>query len=93
MIVEQVAVDCAERRDQLADVSRATEQVSQQTQRAAATAEESASAAEELSAQASTMKELVNQFQVTDSGGRARNMARRDPRNVVHRPIRERRAS
>ncbi len=93
LIVEQVAVDCTEQRDQIADVSRATEQVSQQTQHAAATAEESASAAEELSAQASTMKELVNQFQVTDSGGRARNLARRNPLNVVHRPIRERRAS
>ncbi len=92
-IVEQVAVDCTEQRDQIADVSRATEQVSQQTQHAAATAEESASAAEELSAQASTMKGLVNQFQVTDSAGKPRTMARRNPSNVVHRPIRERRAS
>lgn len=92
-IVEQVAVDCTEQRDQIADVSRATEQVSQQTQRAAATAEESASAAEELSAQASTMKGLVNQFQVTDSAGKPRGLARRNPRNVVHRPFREKRAS
>lgn len=92
-LVEQVAVDCGAQRDQIQEVSRAVEQVSAQTQRAAANAEESASAAEELSAQASTMKELVNRFVISDARGTAWLLARRDLSNAPHRPIRERRAS
>ncbi|WP_158514667.1 methyl-accepting chemotaxis protein [Gemmatimonas phototrophica] len=78
-LVEQVTVDCGAQRDQIQEVSRAVEQVSAQTQRAAANAEESASAAEELSAQASTMKELVNRFEITDARGTPQVLARRGP--------------
>ncbi len=77
-VVGEIASDCTLQRDQIAEVSRAVEQVSQLTQRAAASAEESASASEELNAQAATMRDLVQQFQVDDDSGAPRHMARRD---------------
>ncbi len=79
-VVSDIAADCTLQRDQINEVSRAVEQVSQLTQRAAANAEESASASEELNAQASTMRDLVQQFQVDAGSGEARQLARRDPR-------------
>ena len=76
-VVGEIANDCTLQRDQIAEVSRAVEQVSLLTQRAAASAEESASASEELNAQAATMRDLVQQFQVDDDIGEPRKMARR----------------
>ncbi len=78
-VVAEIATDCALQRDQIGEVSRAVEQVSLLTQRAAASAEESASASEELNAQAATMRDLVQQFQVEGSRGRARGLGKRNP--------------
>ena len=76
-VVGEIANDCTLQRDQIAEVSRAVEQVSLLTQRAAASAEESASASEELNAQAAAMRDLVQQFQVDDDSGAPRKTARR----------------
>jgi methyl-accepting chemotaxis protein len=92
-VVEQVADDCAEQRQQIEGVRRGIETVSDHTQRAAANAEEAASASEELNSQAATMRALVNQFQVVDSRGAPRTMARRELAKPASRPYLERRAS
>lgn len=91
-LVQNIATDCEAQRDQIREVSSAIEQVSQQTQNVAANAEESASASEELNAQATTMRDLVQQFHVQGSDGRARHLARRDPRTKRTRGATERRA-
>ena len=77
-LVQDIAADCESQRDQIREVGAAVESVSNQTQLAAASAKESASAAEELNAQATTMRDLVQQFKVSDSAGDSRKLARRD---------------
>ena len=77
-LVQDIATDCEAQRDQIREVGAAVEAVNNQTQLAAANAEESASAAEELNAQATTMRDLVQQFKVSDSAGDSRKLARRD---------------
>lgn len=91
-VVGEIASDCTLQRDQIAEVSRAVEQVSQLTQRAAASAEESASASEELNAQAATMRDLVQQFQVDGDDGDARIMGRRNPLKATPKKYRDKRA-
>ena len=77
-LVQDISVDCESQRDQIRDVGQSVERVSHETQLMAANAEESASASEELNAQASMMRELVQRFQVRDSRGSTRPLARRD---------------
>ena len=77
-LVQDIATDCEVQRDQIREVGAAVEAVNNQTQLAAANAEESASAAEELNAQATTMRDLVQQFKVSDSADDSRKLARRD---------------
>lgn len=81
-LVQDITTDCEAQRDQIKEVGVAVDLVSQQTQRVAANSEEAASASEELNAQATTMRDLVQQFQVRASNGKARTIARRD---VLHR--------
>ena len=78
-LVQEVAGDCDQQRDQIREVGQAVDGVNGLTQRLAANAEESASASQELNAQAAMMRDLVNRFRVRTPQGEKRPMARRVP--------------
>ena len=62
--VDRIATVSQEQADSIAQISLGLDQISAVVQTTSATAEESAAASEELNGQASTMRSLLNQFQL-----------------------------
>ena len=62
--VDRIATVSQEQADSISQISQGLDQISAVVQTTSATAEESAAASEELNGQASTMRSLLNQFQL-----------------------------
>ncbi len=63
--VDRIATVSQEQADSISQISQGLDQISAVVQTTSATAEESAAASEELNGQASTMRSLLNQFQLS----------------------------
>jgi methyl-accepting chemotaxis protein len=70
--IAEIAAATAQQAASAAEVSTAIQGVSQVTEQTAAGSEEMASSSEELGAQASTLRELVSQFNIGSGSGRGR---------------------
>ncbi len=83
-LVSEIAAASAEQTRGIEGVNQAVGEMDRVVQQAAANAEESASASEELSAQASQMKDIVNELVVMVTGTSSHNGNGRHPEHAYH---------
>ncbi len=75
-IIGEITTSSNEQAQGIAQINEGLTQIDRVTQTNTASAEESASAAEELSGQANNLRELIDQFKLTNSTGSSRNSSR-----------------
>lgn len=75
-LVDSIAKDSAEQSNSIGELNAGIDQIAMVVQANSATAEQSAASAQEMSAQAEMLNRIVAQFQLRDSYGHGRNVAR-----------------